>query len=261
MPRVKNIAKKVLGAAGLLRPAQSVWYWHLRRVVRRDIAKLYCQFISPGDLCFDIGANIGEVSQVMLDLGARVVAVEPQSESVQALRKRFAGNQSFTLVPEAAGAAAGSGELMVCALSYCSTMSSEFVEAVTESGRLPRDTFHWDEVREVPVTTIDELIQRYGIPVFTKIDVEGLEAEVMKGCSHKLKMVSLEFTPERLQPALDCVEMLEQLGDVEFNYAVESEWTLRLPQWVSGNELAKQLQTTHFRIVTSPAGDLYARFK
>src|SRR5271165_6144392 len=109
MSRIKNTTKKVLGAVGLLRPVQSVWYWHLRRVQRREIAELYRQFISAGDLCFDIGANIGEVSQVMLDLGARVVAVEPQSESVEALRKRFAGKQNFTLVPKAAGSAAGSG--------------------------------------------------------------------------------------------------------------------------------------------------------
>jgi FkbM family methyltransferase len=261
MSRIKNTTKKVLGAVGLLRPVQSVWYWHLRRKGRRDIAKLYSQFIAPGDLCFDVGANIGEVSQVMLDLGARVLAVEPQSESVEALRKRFAGNRSFTLVPKAAGSTAGSGELMVCALSYCSTMSSEYVQAVTESGRLPRDAFHWDEVREVPITTLDELIETYGTPVFTKIDVEGLEAEVIRGCSHKLKVVSLEFTPERLQPALDCVEMLEKLGEVEFNYSVEAEWKLRLPKWVSGRELAQQLQTTRFRIVTSPAGDLYGRFR
>ena len=261
MPGVKNTTKKVLGAIGLLPPVQNVWYWYLRRIGRRDIADLYRQFISAGDLCFDIGANIGEVSQVMLDLDARVVAVEPQSESVETLRKRFAGKQNFTLIPKAAGSAAGSGELMVCALSYCSTMSSEFVEAVTESGRLPRDVFHWDEVREVPVTTIDELIQTYGLPVFTKIDVEGLEAEVIKGCSHKLKIVSLEFTPERLQPALDCVEMLGKLGEVEFNYSVESEWELRLPRWVSGSELVQQLKNTRFRIVTAPGGDLYARFK
>src|ERR1022692_566566 len=158
MHGVKNTTKKLLGAVGLLRPAQSVWYWHLRRRVRREFTGLYRQFLTPGDLCFDIGANIGENSQVMLELGARVVAVEPQSESVEALRKRFAGNPNFTLVPEAAGATIGSGELMVCGSSVCTTMSREPVEAVTTSGRLPPDVFHWDEVREVAITTIDELI-------------------------------------------------------------------------------------------------------
>jgi FkbM family methyltransferase len=261
MPAVKNISKKVLGAVGLLRPVQSIWYWHLKRSVRRELDRLYRQFISPGDLCFDIGANIGEVSQVLLDLGARVVAVEPQSESIAALQKRFAGNPNFTLVPKAAGSAIGSGELLVCAQSYCTTMSSEYVAAVTESGRLPKDVFHWDEVRQVPITTIDELIETYGLPAFTKIDVEGLEAEVIRGCSRRLKLVSLEFTPERLQPALDCVAMLSKMGEVEFNYTLERGVTLRLSEWVSSSEVARQLKNMHFRIVTAPGGDLYARFK
>ncbi len=47
----KDFAKKILAPVGLLRPAQSLWYRHLNRVLRRDTMKLYCQFISPGDLC------------------------------------------------------------------------------------------------------------------------------------------------------------------------------------------------------------------
>jgi FkbM family methyltransferase len=249
MTSIKKITKRSLGAVGLLSPVQGVWYWHLRRKVRRDLAQLYRHFIGPGDLCFDIGANIGEVAQVMLELGARVISVEPQSDT------------KFVPVPKAVGSQSGTGKLLVCEKSVCTTMSPDYVAAVTQSGRLPSDEFHWTEEREVPVTTVDELIQTYGVPAFLKIDVEGLEAEVIRGCSQKLNLVSLEFTPERLQPALDCVAMLEKLGEVEFNYAVESEWKLRLPGWVTGRELATELKNGHFRIVTSPAGDLYARFK
>lgn len=256
----KDFAKKILAPVGLLHPAQSIWYWHLNRVLRRETTKLYCQFISPGDLCFDIGANTGEMAQVMLELGARVIAVEPQRESVDALRKRFARYANFVLVPKAAGAAIGVGKLMVCGRSYCTTLSSEYIEAVIQSGRLSPEVFRWDEVREVPITTLDELIREHGIPVFTKIDVEGFEAEVIKGCSQKLKLLSFEFTPERLQPALECMEMLEKLGPVEFNYCVESERDLRLPGWVSGNEMAHLLKTTRFRVRTAPGGDVYARY-
>lgn len=261
MPGIKSIAKNALGAVGLLRPAQSAWYWHLRRVGRRDTSKLYRQFISPEDLCFDIGANIGEHSQVMLELGARVVAVEPQSENVEALRVRFSGNANFVLVPKALASHAGSGELMVCGFSECSSMSAEFVATATSSGRLPSDIYQWNEVREIATATLDELIRDHGLPAFAKIDVEGFEAEVLKGCSHRLRALSLEFTPERLQPALDCVEMLEGLGDVEFNYTVEFSKKFELPQWVSGPELADCLKTRRFPVVIAPGGDLYARFK
>lgn len=260
MTIVKNATKKALGVVGLLRPAQSLWHAHLRSKSRRDFVRLYRQFLSPGDLCFDIGANVGQISQLMLALGARVVAVEPQMENVDVLRKRFMNNPNFTVVPKGAGATIGFGKLMVCGSSDCTTMSSEFVKAVIDSGRLPPDRFQWNEVREVPVTTIDELISTYGVPAFTKIDVEGLEAEVIKGCSHKLKVVSLEFTPERLHPALECIEMLCRLGQVQFNYTIGTDAELLLARWVSGNEMAAILKNAHFQIVTGPGGDLYAWF-
>ena len=145
---------------------------HLNRANRREAGRLYRQFIAPGDLCFDIGANTGELSQVMLKLGAMVVAVEPQRESVEAMRKRFAGNSNLVLIAKAAGAEVGLGKLMVCGRSICTTLSPDYIEAVTESGRLSPELFRWDEVREVPITTLDELIREYGAPVFTKIDVE-----------------------------------------------------------------------------------------
>jgi len=45
---------------------------------RRELVQFYAQFIHPGDLCFDIGAHTGERARIFLELGARVVCVEPQ---------------------------------------------------------------------------------------------------------------------------------------------------------------------------------------
>jgi hypothetical protein len=47
----------------------------------------YAQFVRAGDLCFDIGANIGSRSRVFRALGAHVVAVEPQPASLKTLRR------------------------------------------------------------------------------------------------------------------------------------------------------------------------------
>ena len=44
---------------------------------RRRFELFYSQFIRPGDLCFDVGANKGARAEIFLRLGARVVAVEP----------------------------------------------------------------------------------------------------------------------------------------------------------------------------------------
>ena len=49
----------------------------------------YSQFLNPNTLCFDIGANIGNRTEIFLTLGARVIAVEPQKECAKMLRLRF----------------------------------------------------------------------------------------------------------------------------------------------------------------------------
>src|SRR4051794_16322556 len=63
---------------------------HLLEIERlRAERRLYRQFVRPGDLVFDIGANRGGKCAAFLRLGARVVAVEPNPGCVTALRRRF----------------------------------------------------------------------------------------------------------------------------------------------------------------------------
>jgi hypothetical protein len=43
----------------------------------RALTQIYAPFIRPGDLCFDIGAHLGDRIRAWSKLGARVVALEP----------------------------------------------------------------------------------------------------------------------------------------------------------------------------------------
>jgi hypothetical protein len=56
---------------------------------RRSQTRFYSQFVSPGDLVFDIGANVGDRTAVFVSLGARVVAVELYEDSASKLSRRF----------------------------------------------------------------------------------------------------------------------------------------------------------------------------
>src|SRR3954451_22519767 len=69
--------------------------------------RFYGQFISTGDLVFDVGAHVGKRTAVFLALGARVVAVEPQAECVAELRRSFARNDRLSIVPHALAATEG----------------------------------------------------------------------------------------------------------------------------------------------------------
>ena len=47
---------------------------------------LYGQFLTPGDLAFDIGSHVGDRISSFRRLGARVVALEPQPGPARAIR-------------------------------------------------------------------------------------------------------------------------------------------------------------------------------
>ncbi|MDX1409268.1 MAG: hypothetical protein R3330_14075, partial [Saprospiraceae bacterium] len=53
-----------------------MYYWKPR--VRGRLRRFYTGFVQEGMLCFDIGAHLGNRTRAFRDLGASVVAVEPQ---------------------------------------------------------------------------------------------------------------------------------------------------------------------------------------
>src|SRR5213594_1452970 len=145
------------------------------------IARLWSQFVRPGDLCFDVGANVGERVKILRRLQARVVAVEPQPECVRILRRTYEAESCVTIVVKALGERDGTADMAISDAWTLSSLSSEWIAAVKDSGRFADHT--WDKKISVPVKTLDRLIEEYGPPGFIKIDVEGYEAQVVRGLS------------------------------------------------------------------------------
>jgi Methyltransferase FkbM domain len=75
----------------------------------------------------------------------------------------------------------------------------------------------------VPVTTLDKAIEQYGVPAFCKIDVEGFEAEVLKGLSHPISTLILEYhtRPHDIKFVRGCMNILAKRQG-ERNYLVNS---------------------------------------
>ena len=64
----------------------------------------------------------------------------------------------------------------------------------------------------VPVTTLDDLIERHGMPSFIKLDVEGFEVEALAGLTRPVPALSFEFTTIQRDLATACIERCAALG-------------------------------------------------
>jgi FkbM family methyltransferase len=221
----------------------------------KALTQIYAPFLRPGHLCFDIGAHLGDRLRAWSKLGARVVALEPHPDMMNWLRRWYGKKTNIVLLEQAVSAQAGTATLWMSRLTpSISTISSEWLSAVRQNPRFAGA--HWDEQVPVTVTTLDDLIARYGKPVFCKIDVEGAELDVLQGLSQALPALSFEYIPAVIENALGCIDRLSQLGEYEYNWRVSEFPWLRSPVWLKPQEMAAQLQ----RMPTDGnSGDVYAR--
>jgi FkbM family methyltransferase len=209
----------------------------------KALRAFYRSFVSRGDLVFDIGANIGEHTEVLIALGATVVAVEPNPECAEAL---FALEKHSSVHTEVAaiGACEGAGDLHIARWSGLSTLSQERIAQTTAQSY---EQHCWTGVVRVQVTTIDTLAARYGLPVFVKIDTEGFEERALAGMSFRPRALSFEFHAADLTMTARCVA---HLPEYEFNYLLCEEPVLRLNKWVGSQEIMTELHA-----VTPDRGD------
>jgi FkbM family methyltransferase len=237
---------------GLLR--SFVVYWRPGR--QRALRSLYAPFVHEGDLVFDVGAHLGDRSVAFAALGARVIALEPQPHIARWLGRIVRGNERIVVRTEAVGAAAGVARIAISGRHpTVSTLSESFRESVTRT-HPGFEGVRWDTSVEVPVVTLDSLIDTYGLPGFCKIDVEGYEAEVLAGLSAPIEAVSFEFVSGQLDAAGACVRRLRQLGRYSFNVVLGESRRFALPHWIDGDALLEWLRTD---AGGASSGDVYAR--
>ena len=237
---------------GLLR---SILIYHGIPWRHRQLVNFYRQFIKAGDLSFDIGAHVGNRVRAWRALDADVVAVEPQPVCLSFLQRWYGSNPHVTLVDQAVGASIGHSVLHVSeATPTVSTLSKEWIDAVQEVPSF-RDV-KWTQRREVEITTLDALIERFGLPAFCKIDVEGYELEVLLGLTQPLAALSIEYVPSAIDTAVGSISRLDELAGYEYNWTVGEHHRWQSKHWVSGESAKAWLSSLPS---DAGSGDLYAR--
>lgn len=246
---------RLLQGWGVLR---SLWIYRLRdRARHRGMDRLHRSFLSAGDLAFDIGSHVGDRVASFRRLGCRVVAVEPQPLLVRVLRRLHGGDPAVTVVDAAVGAAEGRLDLHLnLANPTVATGSAAFIAAADGAPRWEGQ--RWTATVPVPVTTLDALVARHGVPAFVKIDVEGLELDVLRGLSRPLPALSFEFTTIQPAVALACIERCARLGDYAFNAALGETQALVHAEWLDADAMRDWLRALP---PEANSGDVYARLR
>jgi FkbM family methyltransferase len=216
--------------------------------------KFYDLFISENDLVFDIGANYGSRVKIFLGLKANVVAVEPQSKCVKFLKSMY-GSKAIIL-EKGVGAKLGEMDFYTSDNSALSSFSEEWINKVKESNRF--ENFNWQKPVKIPVTTLEALIAEYGQPSFIKIDVEGLEHDVLMGLNVKVDQLSFEYAvPENLPELTNCLMRLKVLGEYLVNFSKGESMNLHFEVWKSIDDFLQYISTSEFQ--ETFAGDIYVK--
>lgn len=221
----------------------------------RQLRAVYAPFVRAGDLVFDIGGHVGNRTSAFLQLGCRVVVVEPQPDCVRLLRRRFARDPHVTLIESAVSDTVGTVTLAISERTpTVSTISRDWRAArMAEAGFA---SVEWNRTIDVTATTLDRLIQEYGEPSFIKIDVEGAEPDVIRGLNRAVAALSFEYLLTDLDRTRHALDHLQTLDDYRFNWSVGESGVMAVLEWVRAEPLLAAIASAGG---PCQSGDVYAR--
>lgn len=191
-----------------------------RKLKRRQCKRMQDTFSEvlkdtrAGDLCIDLGANVGTYTLRMAETGADVISFEPDPGAYAVLEKATAGRPNVTLIHKAAG-----HQEDRLALYRSAKWSSDAPGAHTESSSLVNPLGPEDGSNAVMVEVVDfiaflEALDR-DVRII-KMDIEGAEWALMRRLiDHPvLSRIDCIFveTHERIDPAR-YVPVFEALQD------------------------------------------------
>ena len=175
------------------------------------------------DLIFDVGLHKGEDSDFYLRKGFRVVAVEAQPALCDAARARlreFADAGVLTIVNGAISESAGPVAF------YVNEDKSEWGTASPEWNSRNEMLGTRSMRIDVPGLEFRTLIERYGVPYYLKIDIEGADLLCLLGLaqtSARPKYVSIESEKRRWSRLRREFKLLRDLGYDRFKVVQQSD--------------------------------------
>jgi len=161
----------------------------------------------PGDVFLDVGANVGWYSlhvAKMVGPEGLVLAIEPSPDSFAVLKENIKLNHlsNVTALNFAAWDRNGDLDLILATICIADTVKRDWADPAEAWFRKPRGTVR------VPARRLDDVLKEQNVTQvdWVKIDVEGAEAEVLRG----LRKTLMRFHPRILVES----ERLEALTSI-----------------------------------------------
>lgn len=213
----------------------------------------WSQFIKPGDIVFDIGAYDGDYTAEYLHYDpSLIVAVEPQSEKISYLEKKFADRGVKVVVMHCAlGERAGEATLHMCDnAATISTLSQEWMD----KSRFACYIYNREE--RVSVITLDMLIAMFGKPSLIKIDAEGYDHIILRGLNIAVDAVRFEYVCEFSRYTVEGVKKLSSLARYQFAY-MPGEDIAKNMLWMQEKDFINHIRRISYG--SGEWGNIYAR--
>lgn len=175
----------------------------VREIWCENVYEVFDGDLTDTGIVVDLGANIGAFSLYAAALGAKkVIAVEPEPHNVELLKQNVAENQNNVpdcqFIVDERGVAGRSDSGFISDEHGDSTVSD-----VKEAGKT-----------QIDLITLDQLFQHHRLEYIDvlKIDIEGLEGDVILGASEATLNLCRYITLEYDQHANDLGAIVEKLS-------------------------------------------------
>lgn len=202
---------------------------------------LCMKILRPGDIVFDVGANIGYTSllfSTQVGEAGKVVAVEPSRRSYELMTRALRDRNNVVCLNLAASDQPGE-------IAFFVPKSLDLASCLPVAGA---------DHLQVQCDTVDRIADIHGAPNFVKIDVEGYEPNVFRGMSktlgHDPRPIVI-FEALSVKAVKECLTILDGLSKNSYMYyrvgkddgtlhedlAIGTNDYLALPEWASGRIL------------------------
>lgn len=211
--------------------------------------QLYRGILPAARLIFDIGAYDGHKTAAFLEISEKVICCEPDPDSFALLQARFRKQTDKV-------------ELLNCAIynrrtemvlernykgSAFNTLNPAWKNILEkDNGNRWQEVIRFDEKIRVTVETLtlDDLVQRYGIPDLIKIDVEGSELQALEALSQPIRFISFEcLLPDFREQLLMILERLMAI-DSNYKFNIIHNEEIILPNPISYSQMLDWIDNT-----------------